>query len=94
MKDITLVWEHQGITSGSSWREVENAVRAEQLFPYATRREFRDDMRHRAKVWTGVKPKRISRSLPKEESSRLFLRSLADAGLFAIFTNDDELVGS
>jgi hypothetical protein len=76
---IELLWPDGTLTTGASWREVEDAVRAQQWHTFRTRRAFRAEMRRRAEIWSGrsVAPGR-------EASSRAFLRQLADAEMFQL----------
>jgi hypothetical protein len=77
---ITLLWPDGAITTGTSWSEVEDAVRAEQPSPYKTRREFRAEMRKRAALWSGSYP------VAAIGTSRRFLLGLAKEGMFSVFT--------
>lgn len=78
---IELIWPDGGITTGATWREVEDAVRAAQWRPFKTRREFRREMRRRALEWSGEMP--VS---GPPWTSKAFIQSLADRGLFMIST--------
>jgi hypothetical protein len=78
MTRIELLWPDGTVTTGATWTEVEDAVRAAQWRPFKSRREFRREMRRRALVWSGEKPK-AARGTPRQ-----FLQSLADAGMFMI----------
>jgi hypothetical protein len=79
MRTITLLWPDGKITSGRTWTEVEAAMRAEQPYAYRSRRAFRDEMRHRAEVWSG---ERLPKRYP--QTARGFIHSLADLGLYMI----------
>ena len=79
---ITLIWTDGTMTTGKSWRELEDAVRASQWQPFKSRKEFRREMRRRAALWSGDYP-------PATRSSKAFIQSLADAGLFMIVTDDE-----
>jgi hypothetical protein len=77
---ITLLWPDGQITTGHSWLEVEDAVRAAQWQTFKTRREFRQEMRNRARAWSGHYPRFAV------GSSQRFLTGLAKEGLFQVFT--------
>jgi hypothetical protein len=81
---ITITWFDGGTNSGETWSELEAAVRAAQWSEYKSNDDFRLDMRHRCKVWSGVRP-----SLARA-TSETFLRALETAGLCRIDTDDDE----
>lgn len=74
---ISIRWHDGKMMSGKSWAEVEEAVRASQWETFETRADFRDEMRHRAEVWTGA-PFNAG-GTPEE-----FLRALAAAGMCII----------
>jgi hypothetical protein len=84
---IEILWHNGHRTTGSTWREVEAAIRSAQWQPYSTRREFREDMRRRAQVWSGRCPRNA------RGSSKRFLTALADSGMFMLHTNEKENVG-
>lgn len=78
MARIELVWPDGSIVAGASYREVEDALAASQWRDFGSRRAFRQAMRRRAEMWSGVRlPRRV-------QTSRGFVRSLADAGLCMI----------
>jgi hypothetical protein len=77
---IELLWPDGTLTTGRSWREVEDAVRAQQWHTFRNRRAFRAEMRRRAEVWSGHGLPPLSR----EANSRAFLRQLADAEMFQL----------
>ena len=81
---ITLVWPDGTITTGETYREVEDAVRAAQWVTYPTRHAFRQDMRRRAAVWSGFNAPRLSYT-PKD-----FINTLAAAGMFLVATEQGE----
>ncbi len=85
---ITLLWPDGSMTTGKTWTELESAVRAAQWQPYKSRREFRQDMRRRAHLWSG---KPVTAKLGR--SSKAFLTSLADAGLMMIVVDDPDTEG-
>jgi hypothetical protein len=73
---VELIWPDGTLTSGRTYREVEDRLRADQ-WTQLSRRAFREEMRRRAEVWSGSR-------LPSRRTSRGFIRSLADAGLCLI----------
>jgi hypothetical protein len=77
MKRISLIWPDGSIVTGSSYAEVEEALRASQWNTYRTRREFRREMRRRAVLWTG-------RAVAKPiswQTSKGFIMTLVDSGM-------------
>lgn len=76
MARIETIWPDGSIVAGSSYREVEDKLRADQ-WTTVSRRRFREEMRDRAERWSGTRP-------PRRRTSRGFVRSLADAGLCMI----------
>jgi hypothetical protein len=81
---ITITWQDGSTTTGSSWAQTERAVRASQWSDYPTRTEFRRDMRHRCKVWTGDRPNLL------HMSSEHFLRELESHGLCRVDVEDTD----
>jgi hypothetical protein len=81
---ITLTWLDGSSTTAIDWVELEEAVRAAQWVEYPTRRDFRVDVRHRCKVWTGVRPN-LSHA-----SSESFLRAVEASGLCRLDVDDDD----
>lgn len=79
---ITLLWPDGKITTGATWEDVEDAVRAAQWHTFKTRREFRREMRRRAEVWSGEKPRRGART------SEAFMRSIGELGLFMVMEEE------
>lgn len=79
---ITLTWLDGTSTTGASWEDVESSVRAAQWVEYQTQHDFRTDLRHRCKVWTGVRPNLT------HASSENFLRALETSGLCRIDLED------
>ena len=79
---ITLLWPNASVTTGETWRDVEDAVRSSQWSPYKTRHEFREEMRRRAYVWSGAK-------VGLKVTSEGFMRSLGDAEMFIIIEEED-----
>lgn len=80
---ITLLWPDGAITTGATYREVEDAIRAEQWSPYGTRFTFRRAMAKRAGIWSATRVGVLG-------SSRRFINSLADAEMFMIVEAGDE----
>ncbi len=81
---ITITWWDGSTTTGRTWAETERAVRAAQWTGYTSRAEFRRDMRHRCKVWSGVRPS------IEDATSEDFLRALEASGLCRIDTEDED----
>lgn len=81
---ITLTWYDGSRTTGASWHEAEEAVRAAQWVEYPTRVAFRQDLRHRCKVWSGVRPNMT------HASSENFLRALELSGLCRVDIEDED----
>lgn len=81
MKLITLLWPNGEITTGHTWREIEDAVRAAQWQMYPTRLDFRDEMVMRAEVWSGIMVKH-------GKTSEEFINNLSDAHMFMIVEED------
>lgn len=49
------MWSDGSVTKGATWREVENAMRSGQRWEkYEDALEFREEMAHRALVWSGT----------------------------------------
>lgn len=73
-----LIWPDGSITTGDTWREVEDALRSSQWCTYATRRAFRRAMKHRAEVWSGN-----GNAIPTRRgtTSAQFIAGLVQAGL-------------
>ena len=80
---IEIIWEDGSMTSGRSWRELEDEIRVAQWQPYKSRREFRKDMRRRARIWSGAPVKSTG------YGSRAFIESLARSGLIQIHKTED-----
>jgi hypothetical protein len=77
MKRISLIWPDGSIVTGSSYAEVEEALRASQWNTYRTRREFRREMRRRAVLWTG---RDVSKPIAWQ-TSKGFIMTLVDSGM-------------
>jgi hypothetical protein len=75
---ITLHWYDGGITTGATWREIEDNIRASQWFPFDSRHEFRDEMRARAIVWSGTHLPSMS------HNSEKFVRDLESAQFYSV----------
>lgn len=85
---IELMFPDGETVHGETYREVEDAWRASAWNTYPSRRAFRRAMRVRAQLWGG--PKLRFRLSP---TSKSFLHSLADVGLFRIeHSNEGRLV--
>jgi hypothetical protein len=76
---INLIFPDGSIVSGASFREVEDALRATQWHAFASRRSFRQEMRRRARLWSG----RISKPLAYQ-TSKQFIYSLAHSGMLMV----------
>lgn len=85
MTRIEITWFDGSRTSGDTWEEVETALRAAQWIEYDSRLDFRRDLRHRAKTWSGVRPSLL------RASSEQFLRALETSGMCRIDTTDDQI---
>jgi hypothetical protein len=81
---IHLTFPDGTIVSGATYRDAEDTLRATQWSTYTSRREFRREMRHRATLWGS---KVSFRLVP---TSKLFLHSLADAGVLRIDKSSTE----
>lgn len=81
---ITITWWDGSLTTGATFEETERALRAAQWSDYPTRTAFRTDLKHRCKVWAGVRP-----SLPKATSEN-FIRALEASGLCRVDVEDDD----
>jgi hypothetical protein len=79
---ITVTWIDGTITTGKDWPDVERAIRAAQWVEYYSRRDFRLDMRHRCKVWSGIRPNLTN------ATSENFIRALESSGLCRVDTED------
>ena len=78
---ITVMWDNGEMTTGATWREVEDNMRAAQWQTFPTREDFRTEMRHRAYQWGGEFP-------AFSTSSKEFINSLADLGMFLVVVDD------
>ena len=77
---IQIIWPNGELTTGKTFAEVERAIRATQWQTYATRRDFREELAARAKVWSGI-------IVPIRKSSEDFIRSLHKANMFMMFVD-------
>jgi hypothetical protein len=75
---LTLIWANNSITTGETWAELEEAIRAEQWSTYKTRLGFRRALVRRAKVWSSVHVSVLG-------SSRRFINALARTEAFQVF---------
>jgi hypothetical protein len=80
---IQLIWPNGEMSSGRTWVDAEDAVRASQWTSYASQEDFRDEMRKRATVWCGT-------IVPYTDESEAFLRSLGDVNMFMIVDDTEE----
>jgi hypothetical protein len=72
---ITVIWQDGAVTTGKSWEATEQAIRSQQWRRYSDRSAFRRDLRHRAKVWSGVRPDIV------QATSKAFIQALEHSGL-------------
>ena len=79
MKVINLIWPDGTIISGRSFAEVEEALRASQWHTFGSRREFRQEMRRRAEIWSGRRTKPVLYQTP-----RAFIYHLVASGMCMI----------
>jgi hypothetical protein len=80
----SITWTDGATISGRTWREIEEAMRAEQWDEYSPA-AFRAEMRHRAQVWAGELA-----DVPLGGPSKEFLRALEAAGLLRL--QEEQLV--
>lgn len=83
MRRLNLIWPDGTIVTGRTFAELEEALRASQWTPYKTRREFRREMRRRAGVWTGRRPKPVVYQTPKA-----FIYQLVNSGMCMLEITD------
>lgn len=83
---LNLIFPDGTIITASSFEELERQLRASQWRSFKTRREFRTEMRHRAELWSGRKPKPVIYQTPKA-----FIYSLIHAELCML---DESLPGA
>jgi hypothetical protein len=76
MTKLELIWPDGSIITGANFSELEDALRASQWHDYKTRRAFRQEMRRRAQLWTGRKPKPI-----QFQTSKQFIYHLVNSGM-------------
>lgn len=82
MEVIRLLWTNGSVTTGKSWTEVENSIRAAQWNSYPTALSFRRDMANRAKVWSRYDMGNAGRIMFM--TSEQFVRGLEEAGMLRI----------
>ena len=78
---ITVMWDDGEMTTGDTWREVEDNIRASQWHTFASREDFRTEMRYRCYSWSGEFPNAAN-------SSKEFINSLAELGMFLVVVDD------
>ena len=76
-KRISLIWPDGSIVSGSTYAELEDALRASQWDTYPNRRAFRREMRKRAEVWSG---RRVSKPI-YWQTPKAFIWTLVNSGM-------------
>jgi hypothetical protein len=74
---LNLIFPDGSIVTGSSFTELEASLRASQWRTFESRREFRREMRARAEVWSGERP----RKPVVYQSSKSFILSLVHSGM-------------
>jgi len=79
---IELLWPNGEVSSGETWRDVEDSVRSSQWSPYKTRAEFRREMRRRALVWSG-------QTVRTGRTSESFIKALGAVNMFMIVEDGD-----
>lgn len=73
---LNLIWPDGTIVTGRTFAELEDALRASQWTAYKTRREFRQELRRRAAVWSGRRGKPVIYQTPKA-----FIYHLVNSGM-------------
>ena len=56
---LNLIFPDGSIVTGRTFADLEDALRASQWHDFKTRREFRQEMRRRAELWSGRKAKPV-----------------------------------
>ena len=74
---LTVLWPDSQTTTGKSYRELEENIRANQWITYESREDFRKAITNRCELWTGVVP-------PYAKSSKDFIQGLAASGFFLL----------
>jgi len=74
---IELLWPDGTVSSGKTYREVEEYMRHSQWRGFKTRWEFRHEMQKRAMAWSG-------RKVSVTGSPERFIRRLASVGMFLL----------
>lgn len=80
---LNLIFPDGTIVTGKTYAELETALRAGQWRTYASRREFRQEMRKRAALWSGRRHKPVL-----YQTSKAFIYSLLDAEMCFLEIND------
>jgi hypothetical protein len=73
---LNLIFPDGTLVSGRTYLELEDALRASQWTPYKSRREFRQEMRRRAEIWSGRKSKPVFR-----QTHKAFINHLTNSGM-------------
>lgn len=76
MKKLNLIFPDGSIVSGNSFADLEESLRASQWHAFKSRRAFRQEMRRRAALWSGRRPKPI-----QFQSSKAFIYHLVHSGM-------------
>jgi hypothetical protein len=72
---LTVIWPDGTVNTGKSWQDIESSIRSAQWQAHGDRAAFRMDMRHRCKVWSGVRPDIV------KATSEDFIKALEASGL-------------
>lgn len=86
---LNLIWPDGTIVTGRTFAELEDALRASQWHTYKTRREFRQELRKRAAIWSGRKPKPVIYQTPKA-----FIYHLINSGMCMLEITDESTEGT
>lgn len=81
---IQLLFPDGTLVRGSTWREVEDQLRAQQWTVFASRRKFRREFARRAILWGGPKAK-----VPTVGPSKRFIKALAKNRLASIYHSNE-----
>jgi len=83
MPRFTLIWTDNSITTGETYKELEEAIRASQWSTFKTRLGFRRAIVRRARVWSDVHVSVLG-------TSRQFIGALARTDSFMIIDDQGE----
>jgi hypothetical protein len=82
-KEISILWANGEITTGDSWKEIEENIRACQWHTYSSQSEFRKSMLNRARIVSGNEPTSVN-------TSKQFIQRLAEHNMFLIYVSDGQ----